>query len=277
MRYVDEVVCRDRIISGSNERLYALQDANFNLTCICDTNGSAVERYRFSPYGDRIVMNASWTALTASVYAWVIGHQGLTHDSEIGLIHNRDRIYVQSLGVFSRRDPVAYVNTMNLYLYLAGNPVCYLDPDGRECIDLTRAKYEQWLDEHGIKLTDLQKKMLDRGCVGIVQIHQGSDMLRHPEDYLDSKCYLSEQNAKKQKCKDDECPVVFAKQGDWKGGKEPTPDPDDATIPTGSVVEVNNEMNVWNYVTVSGKCYVYANQGELGQGDVGRAQQVITV
>src|SRR6185437_9092373 len=86
LRYVDELVCRD---DATPERLYALQDANFNLTSISDTSGAVQERYLFDPYGYRTVMDASWGVIGASAFAWVYGHQGLMGDVESGLVYNR--------------------------------------------------------------------------------------------------------------------------------------------------------------------------------------------
>jgi RHS repeat-associated protein len=103
VRYVDELVCRD---DTTPERLYATQDANFNLTSISNTSGGVVERYQFDPYGNRTIMNASWGVISASAYNWYIGHQGLLYDAESGLVYNRARYYHTALGVFLRRDPI---------------------------------------------------------------------------------------------------------------------------------------------------------------------------
>jgi YD repeat-containing protein len=63
IRYVDELICRD---DATPERLYACQDANYNLTAIVDTSGNVQERYLFDPYGNRTVMNASWAVISSS-------------------------------------------------------------------------------------------------------------------------------------------------------------------------------------------------------------------
>lgn len=122
IRYIDELICRDEdgssgSISGSSSsssssssepvRLYATQDANFNLTSISDTSGSVVERYLFDPYGNRTIMNSSWSIITSSDYEWVIGHQGLILNEESGLIYVRYRPLQPVLGRWmQRRDGV---------------------------------------------------------------------------------------------------------------------------------------------------------------------------
>jgi len=131
IRYVDELICRD---DATPERLYACQDANYNLTAIVDTSGNVQERYLFDPYGNRTVMNASWAVISSSGYAWVIGHQCLMHDGESGLIYNRARYLSPVLGRFMQRDPKGFdALDWNLYRYVAGNPVNAIDPTGEDC------------------------------------------------------------------------------------------------------------------------------------------------
>jgi hypothetical protein len=103
MRYVDELICRD---DATPQRVYVTQDANFNLTSIANTGGSVLERYLIDPYGNRTIMNASWTIASSSAYNWVIGHQGLLHDPESRLIYNRMRFRHCTLGCFTGRDPL---------------------------------------------------------------------------------------------------------------------------------------------------------------------------
>ncbi|MGA2497927.1 MAG: RHS repeat-associated core domain-containing protein [Tepidisphaeraceae bacterium] len=130
IRYVDELVCRDRTVGGSDERLYAMQDANFNLTAICSTSGTIVERYVFDPYGSRSIRNPSWGVMSSGAYASVIGHQGLVHDDLIGLLYNRNRWLNPLFGQFTQRDLAEYANGPNLYEYLGNSPPNESDPDG---------------------------------------------------------------------------------------------------------------------------------------------------
>ncbi len=135
IRYVDELVCRDRDVdglpfNGLEERLYALQDANFDVTALTDTSGTVVERSSYTPYGTRSLHDASFGARASSSYSSDIGHQGLTHDGESGLVYNRNRIYHPALGRFAQRDPLGYVDGMSLYEYLRSGPVHYTDPSG---------------------------------------------------------------------------------------------------------------------------------------------------
>jgi RHS repeat-associated protein len=132
LRYIDELICRD---DATPQRLYAIQDANFNLTSIANTSGDVAERYLFDPYGIRTIMNAAWTVLSESVYGWPTGFQGLMHDLESGLIYNRIRYTVSLLGIFGVRDSAGYIDAPNLYQVLLGNPIANRDPSGLSCQD----------------------------------------------------------------------------------------------------------------------------------------------
>jgi len=57
--YVNALIERDRdadndSVTGTNgleERLYAIHDANYNVTALINTSGNVVERYVYDPYG----------------------------------------------------------------------------------------------------------------------------------------------------------------------------------------------------------------------------------
>ena len=65
LHYVDDLVLRDRAISGTLERLYALQDANWNVVAIYSDLSSAVEeRFAYTAYGVVMPLNPDFSAPT---------------------------------------------------------------------------------------------------------------------------------------------------------------------------------------------------------------------
>jgi len=114
---------------------------------ITDPNGVLVERYEYTPYGQRTVYRKSGpddALTTAPLYhsqqvadattrhpytLCDIGHQGLLHDREFGLVQNRYR-YLPPTGKWHQRDPMVYADGMGLYECLASDPVSFVDPDG---------------------------------------------------------------------------------------------------------------------------------------------------
>jgi RHS repeat-associated protein len=125
-RYVDELLFRGK---DEFDDALVLQDANYNVTSIW-TNGAISERYVFYPYGERLIYDASWSPAGPSSYNWLIGHQGLMHDQESGLIYNRTRYVHALVGRFGQRDTGDYLDDTNLYAYLGQQPLDRLDPQG---------------------------------------------------------------------------------------------------------------------------------------------------
>ena len=144
IRYIDELVCRDRQVSGSsssssssssgasglNERLYACQDANFNVTALIDTSATVVERYTYDPYGTPTFRNVNWTDIGASAKAITVLYGGYRYDLETGLYQARRRFLHSTMGVWLTRDPVGYFDGLNLYQYCRAMPTNVRDAFG---------------------------------------------------------------------------------------------------------------------------------------------------
>jgi RHS repeat-associated protein len=134
--YVDALVLRDRdpVPGGSgilSERLYALQDANWNVRAVVDTTGTVQERYVYDPYGQVTVWDPLYgQALGGSQFGFAWLYQGGRLDSDTGLYHFRHRDYSPTLGRWLQQDPAGYVDSMNLYALEKSNPVTATDPQG---------------------------------------------------------------------------------------------------------------------------------------------------
>jgi RHS repeat-associated protein len=139
--YIDSPVLwfHDSNTDGTvDDTLYVLHDANYNVTALLNSSGTAVERYTYDPYGQRSVWDGSWTARGSSSYAWSLGHQGLLIDGETGLIYNRARMLHPGLGRFIQRDRVKYGDGNSLYTFVRSNPAGRLDPTGRISIETVK-------------------------------------------------------------------------------------------------------------------------------------------
>jgi RHS repeat-associated protein len=134
--YVDALVLRDRDADASGdgtleERLYALQDANFNGTALVTTAGDVAERLVQDPFGQVTVVDGGWVVQATSAYAWVYTFQGLRYDATADLHHARNRDYSPSLMRFVSVDPILLdAGDVNLYRFVDNCPASKVDPLG---------------------------------------------------------------------------------------------------------------------------------------------------
>jgi len=147
-RYIDELI-QIGINTDANDDCdafyYAATNANFNVIGLIDgADGSLVERYEYTPYGRRTVYAKSgaddWLTSAPMWHSQLvpdkpytlndIGHQGLMHDRESGLVQNRYRYLDPRTGRWMTRDPIGYAGAMNLTQYVESSPTSRLDPAG---------------------------------------------------------------------------------------------------------------------------------------------------
>jgi RHS repeat-associated protein len=132
--YVDALVLRGRDVDKDgilDERLYAQQDANWNVTALVNDKGILVERYVYDPYGAVTVLDANWNPKSLGGYDWRHLHQGGRFDVTTGLYHFRNRDYSPTLGRWMQRDPIEFAGgDTNLYGYVHNGPTSRVDPSG---------------------------------------------------------------------------------------------------------------------------------------------------
>lgn len=130
-RYVDDLVRRDRDTTGNgtlDERLYALQDALFNVVAVTDDTGDVKERFAYQPYGKSKPLNPDFTTYSGTNYEWEYRFTGRELDLESGLQINRNRYLHLEMGRWLARDPIGYEGSeWNLYEYVGGTPTGFAD------------------------------------------------------------------------------------------------------------------------------------------------------
>ncbi|MBN2022232.1 MAG: RHS repeat-associated core domain-containing protein [Pirellulales bacterium] len=142
-RYIDALILRDRDTDEDyefDERLYALSDANYNVTALVDEDGDVIERYVYDAYGAVTVLEPNFAADAdnrSDVHNTTL-YTGRSLDGESGLMYYRNRYYHTGLGGFVTRDPISYRGGFNLYEYVANSPVDYIDPLGLTPIAWTK-------------------------------------------------------------------------------------------------------------------------------------------
>ena len=141
--YVNALVLRDDQFSNGKaaQRLYALQDANCNVTALVGkvttpsgTQWQVVERYAYDPYGQMLIMNPDWTLRQApgigcvSNFNWHYLFQGGYYDYVTGLYHIGARDYSRTQQRWLQQDPLGYrAGDADLYRFVGNNPVNHTD------------------------------------------------------------------------------------------------------------------------------------------------------
>ena len=131
--YVDGLVLRDRDTDANgtlDERLYSLQDANWNTTALVNTSGTAQERYTYTPFGQVTFRDSSGSTLSNSAKDWIFLHQG-GEEIAAGDYEFRNRVYSPTLGRWLSNDPLGFkAGDQNWYRALENNLGNGLDPSG---------------------------------------------------------------------------------------------------------------------------------------------------
>ncbi|WP_080931564.1 RHS repeat-associated core domain-containing protein, partial [Xanthomonas albilineans] len=118
---IDQRYARD----DNGGRTYFLTDGLGSTRLLTDTNGNAVQRYDYDPYGTTTQSSASYN----NPYQYT----GRERDAS-GLYYYRARYYTPELARFISEDPIKLAGGVNTYAYTGGNPVMYRDPVGHEFV-----------------------------------------------------------------------------------------------------------------------------------------------
>ena len=130
-RYIDDLVLRDHDNNNDgtlNERLYALQDANWNVTSYANENGTIQERYIYNAYGSVTFLDNNFNVVSSTTLEPDHLYAGYNYDSDVELYHVRNRVYHPVLGCWLQRDPIGNdAGDMNLYEYISSRVTTGID------------------------------------------------------------------------------------------------------------------------------------------------------
>jgi RHS repeat-associated protein len=127
-RHWDDLVRRDRAVGGTtlNESRYVLMDY-FSPAAITDEEGDVTERYQFSAFGLRTILNPDFTVRSDSECAMEFSFQGQFEDTETGWMNYGFRYYLPALGRWPCKDPLGERGGGNLYSMVGNDALGQVD------------------------------------------------------------------------------------------------------------------------------------------------------
>jgi len=130
---------------------YYTHDATFNVTSLLKNDGTALERYTYTPYGAVTRYSGTWGTHSTD-YENPYLYTGRRLDAEMGLYYYFARYYHAQLGRFINRDPIEYGGgDANLYRYVSNQPTIATDPSG---LDRIEAIYNEETDRFDLYYID---------------------------------------------------------------------------------------------------------------------------
>jgi RHS repeat-associated protein len=115
---------------------YNLGDHLGSSHVVADAAGALINREEYTPYGE-----TSFGNFARKRYRF----NGKERDEESGLAYHGARYYAPGLGRWMSCDPAGAGSGLNMYAYALNNPVCMVDPDGRDPVGLPQDEEGNYL------------------------------------------------------------------------------------------------------------------------------------
>ncbi len=124
---VDEILVK----MDSSEPVYYHRDGLGSTIALTDAAGTPIERYTYDAYGWPSIQTGTGAFRSATAYGNRFLFTGREWLARTNIYDYRNRTYFPVLGRFGQPDPIGYAGgDLNLYRYVANNPVNWVDSFG---------------------------------------------------------------------------------------------------------------------------------------------------
>jgi len=112
--YIDEPILKQSSGLGAST-LYYHHNQQYSTVALTNSSGEVVERYAYTAYGELLITDFAGTPRASTAHGNRYVYTGREWDDAVKLYYFRARWYEPGLGRFLGRDPLEYVDGLNLY------------------------------------------------------------------------------------------------------------------------------------------------------------------
>lgn len=125
------------VINAAQTVTYFHNDISGTPLVATDASGNVIWKENYYPYGERLKNQEGQQVASINNKLWFTGKP---HDEDTGLSYFGARYYNPMLGRFMGIDPVDFnpdnIHSFNRYAYANNNPFKFIDPDGRNPLNI---------------------------------------------------------------------------------------------------------------------------------------------